>query len=128
MVLVQIYCLLRCIEEKFRLSASQDRTAMSDPGGKCSGRDPVSGKPEIRSRTVLPRGGANLFSTDLLELQMAGAKRRSPVKGPLLTFALMLGSVAAVIAVSNVIDSRQKAEQHTPTAVASDSSHPVTRQ
>jgi hypothetical protein len=59
---------------------------------------------------------------------MAGAKRRSPVKGPLLTFALMLGSVAAVTAVAHILDSRQKSEQTAPTAVASDTSHQVTRQ
>jgi len=59
---------------------------------------------------------------------MAGAKRRNPIKGPLITFALMLGSIAAVTAVAHIIDSRQKAEQASVTAVASDASHQVSRQ
>ena len=34
--------------------------------------------------------------------------RRSPARGPLLTFALMIGSVLAVVGVSRYIDSHQK--------------------
>ncbi len=37
------------------------------------------------------------------------AKRRSPVTGPLLTFGLMVASVVAVVAISRVFDTRQKA-------------------
>jgi hypothetical protein len=59
---------------------------------------------------------------------MAGAKRRSPVKGPLMTFALMIGSVVAVGAVAHIFDSRQKTEQPVPAAVASDAAHQVSRQ
>ena len=33
------------------------------------------------------------------------AKRRSPVTGPLLTFALMVGSIVAVGAIAHVVDS-----------------------
>lgn len=45
---------------------------------------------------------------------MAATKRRNPVKGPLITFALMIGSVAAVGAIAHMIDARQKAGQNTP--------------
>ena len=34
--------------------------------------------------------------------------RRSPARGPLLTFALMVGSVLAVVGVSRYFDSHQK--------------------
>lgn len=34
--------------------------------------------------------------------------RRSPARGPLLTFALMIGSVLAVVGVSRYFDSHQK--------------------
>ena len=43
-------------------------------------------------------------------------KRRSPLRGPLVTLALMVGSVAAVVAVANAIDARQKAPQATASA------------
>jgi hypothetical protein len=49
---------------------------------------------------------------------MAAAKRRNPIKGPLVTFALMLGSVAAVGAIAHIVDSRQKAEQNITEAQA----------
>jgi hypothetical protein len=49
---------------------------------------------------------------------MAGAKRRNPIKGPLVTFALMLGSVAAVGAIAHIVDSRQKTEQNITEAQA----------
>ncbi|TMH76926.1 MAG: hypothetical protein E6H52_05395 [Betaproteobacteria bacterium] len=45
--------------------------------------------------------------------------RRSPVKGPLLTFALMLGSVAVVVVISRYFDSHQKTAQPEQTAAAS---------
>jgi hypothetical protein len=58
------------------------------------------------------------------------AKRRSPVMGPLLTFGLMLGSVAAVVGVSRMYEARQaqKSTEQTVAASANDASHPVTRQ
>jgi hypothetical protein len=49
---------------------------------------------------------------------MAAAKRRNPIKGPLVTFALMLGSVAAVGAIAHIVDSRQKTEQNITEAQA----------
>jgi hypothetical protein len=53
--------------------------------------------------------------------------RRSPARGPLLTFALMLGSVAAVGVIAHYVDSHQKAPtEQTVSASASDSSEPNT--
>jgi hypothetical protein len=66
-----------------------------------------------------------------LELVMK-AKRRSPVTGPLLTFGLMVASVVAVVAISRVFDTRQKAAAEPAVqavaASASDSSNQNTRQ
>jgi Tfp pilus assembly protein PilW len=45
--------------------------------------------------------------------------KRSPVKGPLLTFALMLGSVAVVVVISRYFDSHQKTAQPEQTVAAS---------
>ncbi len=60
---------------------------------------------------------------------MAGAKRRSPVVGPLLTFAIMVGSVVAVAAIAHFVDARQKtSEQAATTSVASESVQQVNRQ
>jgi len=56
------------------------------------------------------------------------AKRRSPVTGPLLTFALMVGSIVAVGAIAHVVDSRQKPAAPAVSAVASDTAQQVTRQ
>jgi Tfp pilus assembly protein PilW len=56
------------------------------------------------------------------------AKRRSPVRGPLLTLALMIGSVVAVGAIEHYLDVRQKAAEQTVSASDSDSSHQSTRQ
>jgi len=59
---------------------------------------------------------------------MAMKPRRSPARGPLLTFALMIGSVAAVGAIAHYIDTHQKAPtQQTVSASASDSSQPTNR-
>jgi hypothetical protein len=53
--------------------------------------------------------------------------KRSPARGPLLTFALMLGSVAAVGVIAHYVDSHQKAPtEQTVSASASDSSQPNT--
>jgi hypothetical protein len=49
---------------------------------------------------------------------MAAAKRRNPVKGPLITFALMVGSIAAVGAIAHIVDTKQKAAQTTPVVVS----------
>ena len=57
--------------------------------------------------------------------------KRSPVTGPLLTFALMVASVVAVVAVSRMLDAHQKPAEPTVQPVAasaSDSSHPVNRE
>jgi hypothetical protein len=56
--------------------------------------------------------------------------RRSPVKGPLLTLALMIGSVAAVVAISRYVDSHpdQKPAEQTVAASANSSSAAATRQ
>jgi len=59
---------------------------------------------------------------------MAMKPRRSPARGPLLTFALMIGSVAAVGGIAHYIDTHQKAPtQQTVSASASDSSEPTNR-
>ncbi|HUD24685.1 MAG TPA: hypothetical protein VMQ45_03310 [Burkholderiaceae bacterium] len=57
------------------------------------------------------------------------AKRRSPVRGPLLTFALMIGSVGLVVAAARYLDSHQNAAGPTVAASAStDASRPNTGQ
>jgi hypothetical protein len=51
--------------------------------------------------------------------------KRSPARGPLVTFALMLGSVGAVVAISRFVDSHPKThEPTTMSASASDGSQP----
>jgi len=45
--------------------------------------------------------------------------RRSPARGPLLTFALMIGSVLAVVGVSRYFDSHQKTTGQTVSVSAS---------
>jgi hypothetical protein len=56
--------------------------------------------------------------------------KRSPVRGPLLTFALMLGSVAAVVAISRYVDSHpdQKPAEQTVAASANSGSPASSRQ
>jgi len=49
---------------------------------------------------------------------MAGAKRRNPVKGPLITFALMVGSIVAVGAIAHIVDANQKPAQSAPVVVS----------
>jgi hypothetical protein len=53
--------------------------------------------------------------------------KRSPVRGPLLTFALMIGSVVAVGAAAHFYDMHQKAQQQTVSASAGDSAQPASR-
>jgi hypothetical protein len=48
--------------------------------------------------------------------------RRSPARGPLLTFALMIGSVLAVVGVSRYFDSHQKTTGQTVSVSANGSS------
>jgi hypothetical protein len=48
---------------------------------------------------------------DFLEYLMK--PKRSPVKGPLVTFGLMIGSVLAVVAISRYFDTPQKATPQT---------------
>jgi hypothetical protein len=50
--------------------------------------------------------------------------RRSPVKGPLLTLALMIGSVAAVVAISRYVDSHPNQKPAEQTVAASANSAP----
>ena len=50
------------------------------------------------------------------------SKRRSPIRGPLLTLALMLGSVAAVVAIADAIDARQKTAEPTVAVAPADAS------
>ena len=48
--------------------------------------------------------------------------KRSPIRGPLLTFSLMIGSVLLVVAVSRYFDSQHKpATQAVSTSVAAES-------
>jgi hypothetical protein len=47
--------------------------------------------------------------------------KRSPVKGPLLTFGLMIGSVLVVVAVSRFFDTPQKPAPQTVEASANGS-------
>jgi hypothetical protein len=50
-------------------------------------------------------------------------KRPNPLRGPLLTLALMLVSVAAVVAVADAIDAREKAQ--VPTAAVAAANAPT---
>jgi hypothetical protein len=54
--------------------------------------------------------------------------RRSPARGPLLTFALMIGSVLAVVGVSRYFDSHQKTTAPTVSVSANGSSAQGTQQ
>jgi len=47
------------------------------------------------------------------------SKQRSPVAGPLLTFALMIGSVAAVGLIAHYIDTHPRSSEPTVAATAS---------
>jgi hypothetical protein len=49
-------------------------------------------------------------------------KRPSPLRGPMLTLALMLGSAGAVVAVGEHLDTLQKALEPTVAAAASGAS------
>jgi hypothetical protein len=51
--------------------------------------------------------------------------RRHPARGPLLTFALMLGSIAAVTAVDRYLESHRKPAE--PTVAASASTNEAAR-
>jgi hypothetical protein len=53
--------------------------------------------------------------------------RRSPARGPLVTFGLMIGSVLVVVAVSRYFDSQQKTTEPTVSASANGNSAPNTR-
>ena len=44
--------------------------------------------------------------------------KRSPARGPLVTFALMIGSVGAVIAISRYVDSHPKTPAPTTVSTA----------
>ena len=44
--------------------------------------------------------------------------KRSPARGPLVTFALMIGSVGAVIAISRYVDSHPKTPEPTTVSTA----------
>ncbi|HEX4585898.1 MAG TPA: hypothetical protein VH183_13805 [Burkholderiaceae bacterium] len=56
--------------------------------------------------------------------------KRNPVRGPLLTFALMIGSVAAVVVISRYVDSHpsQKPAEQTVAASANSASPASPRQ
>ena len=54
--------------------------------------------------------------------------RRSPARGPLLTFALMIGSVLAVVGVSRYFDSHQKTTSQAVSVSANGSSSQNTQQ
>jgi hypothetical protein len=49
-------------------------------------------------------------------------KRRSPLRGPILTMVLMLASAGAVVAVGDRIDTRRNTQEPTASAVASNAS------
>lgn len=53
--------------------------------------------------------------------------RRNPVKGPLVTFGLMIGSVLAVVAISRYFDTPQKATPQTVEASAGNGSSSTSR-
>jgi len=52
------------------------------------------------------------------------SKRRSPVAGPLLTFALMIGSVAAVGLIAHYIDTHPRSSEPTVAATTSQPGSP----
>ncbi len=54
--------------------------------------------------------------------------RRSPVRGPFLTIALMIGSVLAVVGVSRYFDSHQKTTDQTVSVSANGSPAQNTQQ
>ena len=125
MVLIQSTCRRRCVAEKFDLM-------LRSPCMRCT---PDEAAPVVSLRVLevlrtasgLGRRTGLLFNYWSLLMK---AKRRSPVMGPLLTFGLMLGSVAAVVGVSRMYEARQaqKSTEQTVAASANDASHPVTRQ
>lgn len=53
--------------------------------------------------------------------------KRNPVKGPLITFGLMIGSVLVVVAISRYFDTPQNATQQSVEASASNGSSSTTR-
>ena len=53
--------------------------------------------------------------------------RRHPAKGPLLTFALMLGSVATITAVDRYLDAHHKPAQQSTVAASASSSPEAAR-
>jgi hypothetical protein len=104
MVLTQIACLLQCIAEESAANPSA-----------------VDGFAERPNRVEV---AAKQHSFNLGAFTMAGAKRRNPIKGPLITFALMIGSIVAVGAIAHIVDSKQKTAHSAP-VVASESSQQV---
>ncbi len=52
------------------------------------------------------------------------SKRRSPVAGPLLTFALMIGSVAAVGLIAHYMDTHPRSSEPTVAATTSQPTAP----
>jgi hypothetical protein len=50
------------------------------------------------------------------------AKRRSPARGPLVTFALMIGSAGLIAAAAHYLDSHQKTTEQTVAASSTDAS------
>jgi hypothetical protein len=56
------------------------------------------------------------------------SKRRSPVAGPLLTLALMVGSVGAVAAIAHYLDSHQRAPEPTVASSTSETARAATHQ
>jgi len=53
--------------------------------------------------------------------------KRNPVRGPMLTFGLMIGSVLAVVAISRYFDTPQKAAPQTVEASANGGSDSSSR-
>src|SRR5271169_5782318 len=115
---------LRCgkiCSEDFDPSAASRTTVKS--------RLPRRWRPDRPIREPHPRGVAARFFSNFGALKMQ-AKRRSPVTAPLLTFALMIGSIVAVTAIAQYFEAHQKASEQTMSsteqtvsASASDSSH-----
>jgi hypothetical protein len=64
----------------------------------------------------------------ILDLEHLMKARRSPARGPLLTFALMIGSVLAVVGVSRYFDSHQKTTGQNVSVSASGSASQNTQQ
>jgi hypothetical protein len=69
---------------------------------------------------VLTRVSFNAFNFGALEMK---AKRRSPAMGPLVTFALMIGSAGLIATAAHYLDSHQKTTEQTVAASSSDASH-----